>query len=89
MKGMAVQTVRSKLHELIDRLPAESLDAAKRYVEFLRSDSDDLVRWLLENAPDADERSIPDEDRAAEAAWQEYLRDGGLSSDDAKRALLG
>lgn len=88
---VAVQTDRAKLHELVDRLSEESLAAAKRYVEFLFSGSDDLMTWMLENAPEDDEPSTPDEDRAAEAAWQEYLRDGGggLSSEDAKRALLG
>lgn len=89
MKGMAVQTVRTELHELVDRLPEESLDAAKRYVAFLRGGSDDPVGWMLENAPEDDESSTSEEDSAAEAAWQEYLRDGGLSSADAKRALLG
>lgn len=86
---MAVQSVRSELHELVEGLPEEKLDVVKRYVEFLSSGSDDLMRWMLENAPADDEPSSAEEDHAAEAAWQEYLRDGGLPSDDAKRTLLG
>lgn len=85
---MAVRPVRSELHELVEGLPEEKLDAAKRYVEFLGSGSDDPMRWMFENAPKDDEPSSPEEDRTAEAAWQEYLRDGGVSSDDAKRALF-
>lgn len=86
---MAVWTVRSELHELIDGLSKVQLGAAKWYVEFLGSGSEDPMRWMLENASEDDEPSTPAEDRAAEAAWQAYLRDGGMSSNDAKRALLG
>ena len=85
---MAVQTIRTELHDLIDTLSEEELVAAKRYVAFVRSGYADMLIQILDTATEDDEPTTPEVDQAAEQAWQEYLREGGLRSAEAKRALL-
>lgn len=85
---MAVHTARTGLHELVDELTEEQLPEARRYVEFVKSGYTDMLMWVLDTAPVDDEPSTPEEDREAEEAWQEYLRDGGMSLDEARRTLL-
>ena len=81
-------TVRDEIHTLVDSLPDSELPSARRYLESLGRVADDpLVRFLRE-APIDDEPTTPEEDREAEEAWQEYLRVGGISSDEIKRTLL-
>ena len=61
------------LHRLVDGLPETEVDAAGRYLEYLRNLTDPFVRALLE-APEDNEVTLPGEDQAADEAWQEHLR---------------
>jgi len=85
---MVVGTARDELHRLVDSLPDEELAEARRYLAFLSSGADDMLTWVLDNAPIDDEPTTPEEEAAIEEAWQEYLRDGGITADEAKRRLL-
>ena len=85
---MTVETMRDELHDLIDVLPDSELVTARRYLEFLHSGAEDMLTWVLDNAPVDDEPTTPEEEAAIEEAWQEYLRDGGVSADEVKRLLL-
>lgn len=85
---MVVQTSRAEMHELVDSLSDEELMAAKRYVEFLRSDYTDPLLWALDTAPEDDEPTTPEEDAGAEEARQEYLRGETISLEELKRTLL-
>ena len=81
-------TVRDEVHELVDALSEQQLEAARNHLESLVSvDADPFVRFLRE-APEDDELTTPEEDRAADEAWREYLREGGSRSENAKRKLL-
>jgi hypothetical protein len=79
---------RTRAHELIDALPEDLVATAERYLESLTQPEGDPFLRFLGEAPEDDEPTTPEEDQAAEEAWQEYLREGGLRSDEAKRALL-
>ncbi len=85
---MAVKSATAELHELVDTLSEDDLLAARRYIEFLRSGYTDMLRWMLDNAPEDDEPTTQDEDREAGEAWQEYLREGGVSAEAVRRTLL-
>ena len=80
-------TIKDELHRLVDELPESESHAAKRFLEYLRNMGDPLLRTLME-APEDDEPTTLEENRGAEAAWQEYLRGKAISADEAKRELL-
>lgn len=79
-------TTKDDLRRLVDQLPESEFHAARRYLEYLRSMGAPLLRALQE-APEDDEPTSPEEDAAAEAAWQEYLRGEGIPLDQVKREL--
>ena len=56
-------TTRDDLYRLVDELPENEIQAAKRYLEYLRSLGDPVLKALLE-APDDDE-SEGEEERVA------------------------
>jgi hypothetical protein len=60
---------------------------AKRFLEYLRSMSNPVVRAMIE-APEDDETTTPEEDQGAKEAWQEHLRGDSVSAEEAKRELL-
>jgi hypothetical protein len=74
-------TTKTDLHRLVDELPESEVPAAKRNL------GDPMTQALME-APCDDEPTTPEEDAAAEEAWQEYLRGEALSSEEANRELL-
>ena len=73
---------REQIHRLIDELPEDELDAAKRYLQYLRDQGDPFMRALAEAAED-DEPSSSEEDASAREAWEQ--RDGSISADEARR----
>lgn len=81
-------TARTKAHELIDALPEDLVATAEQELQSLAREAADPLLRFLDEAPEDDEPTTPEEDQAAEQAWHEYLREGGLRSADAKRALL-
>jgi len=78
---------KAELHKLVDALPESDLSAAKRFLEELLQRRDEMEQ-ALDSAPDDDEPSTPEEDAAADEAWQEYLRGEALSAEEAKQRLL-
>lgn len=81
-------TVRDDIHRLVDTLTEHELPEAQRLLESLRDVPDDPLMRALDAAPYDDEPSTPEEDREAAEAWDEYLRDGGMSAEEAKRTFL-
>ena len=85
---MTVGTMRDELHELIDALPDSELMTARRYLEFLHSGADDMLTWVIDNAPNDDEPTTPEEEALVEEARQEVRRGETISAEEAKRLLL-
>ncbi|MDQ3692486.1 MAG: hypothetical protein M3464_02505 [Chloroflexota bacterium] len=81
-------SVRDEVHELVDALPEGELAAARRYLESLRTSPDDSLARFLAAAPEDDEPSTPEQDRAAAAARDAFRRGERISAAEAKRALL-
>jgi len=61
---------KERLHELVERLPAEECHAAERYLTYLQEQGDPLLRRLLQ-APLDDEAESEDERAAVEEARQD------------------
>jgi hypothetical protein len=81
-------SVRDEVHELVDALPESESAAARRFLEALRTSPDDSLARFLAAAPEDDEPSTPEQDRAAAAA-RDALRQGDrISAAAANRALL-
>ena len=70
---------RQELHALLDEIPDDGLEDARRYLAALKEAKGDpfLARLLL--APEDDEPTTPEEDAGAQEAWQEYLRGETIS----------
>ena len=69
-------TTKDYLHELINRLPENSTDAAGHFLEYL-ADTDDPVLRALWEAP-IDDEPLSDEDRASLAAGWEDIKAGRI-----------
>jgi len=85
---MVVQTSRTEMHELIDSLSDEELLAAKRYVEFLRSDYTDPLLWALDTAPEDDEPTTPEEEEGLAEAREDVRQGRTISLAEVKRRYL-
>ena len=80
-------TLRKELWQLISKLPANELYAAKRFLEYLAAQGDDPVLQALKNAPVSDE-PLTDEDRAAlDEAYEDIRADRLISHEELKRRL--
>lgn len=78
-----VSTTRELLHELVDGLPQDRLEAARAALESLA----DPVLQALRSAPPDDEPTTPEEDAEAEGAWQAYRQGRSVSNDVLRREL--
>jgi hypothetical protein len=79
---------REELHRLVDELPDDELEAARRYLQYLRdydNYGDPLVSALAD-APCDDELTTDEEDATAREAWNN--RHDGISADEARRKYL-
>ena len=86
---MIVATTRDELHRLVDALPDEDLADAGRYLASLQSGADDMLTWVLDNAPVDDEPTTPEEEALVEEARQEVRCGETISAEEAKRLLGG
>lgn len=77
-----IMAAREQIHRLVDELPDDELDAAKRYLQYLRDQGDPFAR-LLANAPLDDEETTPEEDASAREAWDK--RHESISAEEARR----
>lgn len=73
---------RDELHRLLYEVPDEELDAAKRYLQYLRALGDPIAR-VLTDAPLDDEVTSPEEDASARDAWD--TRHEAISAEEAHR----
>ena len=72
-------TTKERLHELINQLPEGEIEAARRYLEYLRDVGDPVLGALLE-APEDDEPEGEEEERAALQDAYDDLRAGRIVS---------
>ncbi len=77
---------KESLHRLVDELPESLLEEAEQYLQALRDDP--MLNTLL-SAPWDDEPTTPEEDEGARLAREEIRRGEFLTSEQAKRELLG
>ena len=78
---------REELRRLVDELPENELNAARRYLEFIRDVGKDPVRWALENATLDDEPETDEERERAERADEDFRAGRTTSMDELKREL--
>ena len=81
-------TTREDLHRLIDALPECDLHMAEMLIEWRHHLREDPMLVTLATAPLDDEPTTPEEDAAADQAWQEYLAGNYITLEQAKRELL-
>jgi predicted transcriptional regulator len=82
-------TTKIELHDLVDKLPEEELATAMRFLEYLRDTHADPVLRALEEAP-YDDEPLTDADIAAiEKGKADYRQGRFITSEEAKRRLLG
>ncbi|MEX2431533.1 MAG: hypothetical protein WD645_06400 [Dehalococcoidia bacterium] len=79
---------REKLHRLVDDLPSREVEAALRYVAYLRSTIDPGIRTLVE-APYDDEPLTKEEEVALEEGLADIAAGRVIPHDEVKRRLLG
>ena len=72
---------RSRLHHLVDELPESELDAAVRFLEYLRDTGDPLLR-SLETAPEDDEPVTPEDEERIREGWAAYRRGETVTLDE-------
>ncbi|MDE0334491.1 MAG: hypothetical protein OXI64_05990 [Defluviicoccus sp.] len=78
---------KQRLHQLIDELPDDEIQAAQRYLEFLAACQDPLLE-ALNSAPDDDEPITSEEHRAVQEA-ERAAAAGDVVPDSHVRAKLG
>ena len=76
-------TTREDLYRLVDEIPERELQAARRYLEYLREMGDPLIQALVE-APFDDEPESEEEKKAVKEAYKD-LSDGNIVSSDTIR----
>jgi len=79
-------TLRDELHELVDQLPDEELDAAHRFVEYLRHHGDPFLKKLMD-APLDDEPVTEEEEALVAEAWEDVKAGRLHSLEDVKKEL--
>lgn len=84
MSPNTTSNIKDRIQRLIDRLPAEELRAAERFLRFLHREQ---LPEVLRNAPEEKE-PISAEERAAIEEGEEAHREGDvLSHEEVKRQL--
>lgn len=79
---------KDELHRLVDELPVGEVQAARRFLEYLRDRGGDPLLRALENAPEDDEPETPEEEAAVKHA-RESVKRGEVVSDEELRRRLG
>jgi len=76
-------TLRDELHQAVDQLPDGELDAAHRFVSYLRDEGDPFLKKVREAPPDDEPVSAEEEDGATEAR-EELERGEAISHEEMK-----
>lgn len=79
---------KEELHDLIERLPADEVPTALRFLEYL-CDKDDPVLQALRQASEDDEPESVEEQKGAEEAWNEYRRGEARPWREVRKGLTG
>ncbi|MBI2916577.1 MAG: hypothetical protein HYY01_01170 [Chloroflexi bacterium] len=87
-KTTAKKATRDALHRLVDQLPDGELQAAQRFLAYLRDMGDPVLRAFLE-APEDDEPETEEERLAVEQAKEEIRQGKGIPWEEVKRELDG
>lgn len=80
---------REQLNQLVRLLPEEAVETVYRFVRWLLAEGTDPVLRALALAPEDDEPGTEEEEKASEAAWEEYLQGKSRTLEEVKRELLG
>jgi hypothetical protein len=86
-KANGLSKIKKDLHRLVDELPEEELNSAKRYLEYLRNMNDPFLRRYLVAEID-DEPLTRGDIKAIKEGREAYLRGETISAEEAKRRLL-
>lgn len=78
---------RQELHQLLDQLPETELHVARRFLEFLRSHSDDPFLRVLAEAPEDDEPETTEEIEAVREGTEDCVSGRVRSWQDVRREL--
>jgi len=62
---------KDTLHRLVDELPDSEVQAAERFLEYLRTLGDPVLRAFL-TTPEDDELFTPEEVAESDTAWRAY-----------------
>jgi hypothetical protein len=83
---IGLMTTREKLHQIVDKLPEEELDAALKAIE---TRTDDPTIRRLEDAPLEDEKISAEEENAVQEARDELAAGAPLVSQDEIKREFG
>lgn len=75
---------KERLHRLVDRVPEEEVHTAERFLEYLTSSEDPVMRALM-NAPEDDELVTPEEEEAVREALEDVAAGRMHSLEEVKR----
>ncbi len=78
---------KEELYKLIDALPEEEVETAKRFLEFLAT-HDPAVHSLY-TAPYDDEPTSEEEDLESQKNWEEYLQGNSVPNETATKEIFG
>jgi len=82
-------TERDRVHALIETLPEDELRVARRFLEFLGTESPSPLLRALQAAP-LDDEPLTEEDRVAlEEGERDRVEGRIVSHEEARRRLLG
>lgn len=84
--SIGLVTTREKLHQIVDKLPEEELDAALKAIE---ARTDDPMIRRLDDAPPEDEEISPEEEAAVQEARDELAAGAPLISQDEIKREFG
>ena len=77
---------KNRLAELIEQLPEEEIQAAVRYLEYLKDRGDPYLKFLM-SVPEEDEELTDEFQRELDRAWKDIDDGQVISSDQLKQEL--
>ena len=77
---------KNRLAELIEQLPEAEMQAAVRYLEYLKDRGDPYLKFLM-SVPEEDEELTDEFQRELDRAWKDIDDGQVISSDQLKQEL--
>ncbi len=78
---------KERIHKLINKLPAEELPVAERFLRYLCDIGSDPLKSALTNAPEDNEASTPKEEEMIKEAKAAYERGEVLTDEELDKEL--